>query len=125
MQILDIAIGVLFICVGVLGVVAPSRVLALGYSLATPSGLFAMGVVRVAIGAAIYHAAAYSHTPLPLRIFGAFVILGGIAMPILGVKRACIFLNWCASFNPLFLRAWALAVALVGAFLIYAVREME
>jgi uncharacterized membrane protein YwaF len=63
----------------------------------TPTGLYAIAVLRIAIGLVFVFAAPASRAPRTLRVFGLVVIIAGLMTPWFGVTRAQATLNWVAS----------------------------
>jgi len=88
----------------------------------TPTGLYAIAVLRIAIGLVFVFAAPASRAPRTLRVLGLVVIIAGLMTPWFGVTRAHATLNWVASAGPLLMRLDAVAGMALGGFLVYVFR---
>ena len=106
---------------GVIGLVNPATLLAIGQAVVTPVGLYVVAGVRLCIGAVLLLAASASRMPRTVRVAGAFVVLAGIATPICGVYRSRAVLDWLTLQGPGLMRADALLAMAVGIFILYAI----
>ena len=88
----------------------------------TPTGLYAIAVLRIAIGLVVVFAAPVSRAPRTLRVLGLVVIIAGLMTPWFGVTRARATLSWVASAGPLLMRLDACVGMAMGGFLVYAFR---
>ena len=88
----------------------------------TPTGLYAIAVLRIAIGLVFVFAAPASRAPRTVRVLGLFVIIAGLSTPWFGVARARAVLNWFASAGPLLMRLDAALGMALGGFLVYVFR---
>jgi len=88
----------------------------------TPTGLYAIAVLRIAIGLVFVFAAPASRAPRTLRVLGLVAIIAGLTTPWFGVTRARATLNWVASAGPLLMRLDACVGMAMGGFLVYAFR---
>ncbi len=79
---------------------------------------FCFGWLVIAL-ATIGLAAPKSRAPIALRIIGALILLGGLLTPFLGTHLAAIIMGWWSQ-GPGIIRAWAIAAAILGAFIVYA-----
>ncbi len=121
MQLLAMALGGIVGAMGLVGVAAPSVLLAFGRALQRPTALYIAAAIRVGFGAVLVRVAPRSRMPKPLRILGCLSILVGVLMPFLGVARFQALLAWWAAQGAPLLRLWSgVAVALAG-FIVYAV----
>lgn len=120
MRQLGIVIGALVVVAGAIGFAAPDMLLSLGRSLITARGLYAIAVLRIAIGLVFVAAAPSSRAPRTLRIVGVIVIIAGLTTPWFGVERARAVLDWEANAGPSFARIAAVVVMALGGSLVYA-----
>ena len=120
MKALAIGIGVLVITVGIIGLVHPTTLLAIGRTVLTPTGLYIIAGVRVCIGVVFWLAAAASRMPRTVRAAGAVIVLAGIATPFFGVDRSRAVLDWLTAQQGL-LRVDALLATALGVFMLYAI----
>src|SRR4249920_3901864 len=104
MRWLGLVIGALVILASAFSFAAPDLRLSLERSVMTPSGLYAIAALRIAIGLAFVLAAPASRAPRTLRVLGLIVIIAGLMTPWFGVARARAVLNWWASAGPLLMR---------------------
>ena len=122
MRWLGLAIGALVILVSALSFAVPDLRLALEESVLTPTGLYAIAVVRIAIGLVFVFAAPASRAPRTLRVLGCIVIIAGLSTPWFGVARARAVVDWLASVGPWSLRLAAVIGMAIGGFIVYVFR---
>jgi hypothetical protein len=109
------------IVVGVLGIVSPDSGTAIRRQyFATPVGIYAACVVRLAMGLVVILGAPASRAPKTLRALGAVMCIQVLSGVLLGPDRARAVLEWEATHNGL-LRAGAVVAAVAGGFLVFAV----
>ena len=124
MRILVWLVALLVIVVGVVGLVFPHTLMALRRQyVATPTGPYAVGAIRFAIGLLLILFAPASRTPRALRALGAVVCIQGlvqaVAWPFIGLERGREILEWEAA-HPALLRVGALTALAVGGFVAFA-----
>jgi len=122
MRLLGLVIGALVIVVSAIGFAVPDLKLALERSTMTSSGLYAIAVLRIAIGLVFVFAAPASRAPRTLRVLGLVVIIAGLTTPWFGVTRAQAILNWVASAGPWVMRLDACVGMATGGCLVYVFR---
>ena len=122
MRLLGLVIGALVILVSAISFAVPDLKISLERSAMTPTGLYAIAVLRIAIGLVFVCAAPASRTPRTLRVLGLVVIIAGLMTPWFGVTRAQATLNWVASAGPLLMRLDACVGMAMGGFLVYVFR---
>ena len=120
-KLLVMAFGIVIVCIGLVGMAVPSRVIEFGRSLHTARALYVIGAFRVAFGALLLWVAPVSRVPRTLRVIGAVIIVAGLLTPLFGIERTQHVIDWWASQQGLFLRAWGGIAVLSGSFLVYAV----
>jgi hypothetical protein len=91
-------------------------------SVISPVGLYAIAVVRIAIGLVFVLAAPLSRAPRTLRVLGLIVIIAGLMTPWFGVARAQAVLNWLANAGPSLMRLDAVVGLAIGGFLVHVFR---
>ena len=121
MTIVAAILSLLIAAVGVLGIVAPERLVAFGRAIQTPAGLYAAGAFRVVLGIALFLAAPDSRAPDVIRVFGVIIIVGGVATPLVGLERSRKILDWWTQKGSWFIRLWSLVALGFGLWLAYAV----
>ena len=113
--------GVLVATIGAWAVFDPAQLVAFGTRFTSPAGLWTAVGLRLAVGLLLWITAAASRTPIVLRVLAVLFILSGVSLPFLGVDRLQGIVDWGASLDAIALRGFGLAVALVGAFLVWSV----
>jgi hypothetical protein len=114
-------VALFIIVVGLVGIVAPDRLLTVGRQVVTPGGLYAIAVLRVGIGLVLMLVAPISRAPKTLRALGAVVIVAGLTTPLFGVDRARAIVDWEAAQGTALLRIGAGLVVVIGGFIAFAV----
>jgi hypothetical protein len=122
MRWLGIVIGALVILASAISFAVPDQRLSLERSVMTPTGLYAIAALRIAIGLVFVFAAPASRAPRTLRVLGLIVIMAGLSTPWFGVARARAVVNWLASAGPLLMRLDAVVGMALGGFLMYVFR---
>ena len=122
MRLLGLVIGALVILVSAISFAVPDLKLSLERSAMTPTGLYAIALLRIAIGLVFVCVAPASRAPRTLRVLGLVVIIAGLMTPWFGVTRAQATLNWVASAGPLLMRLDAVVGMAIGGFLVYVFR---
>ena len=124
MKALALLVALFVIVVGITGVIAPDRVMAIGRQLITPTGLYVIGALRVVIGLVLFLAAPASRAPKTLRVLGVLVVIAGLATPLFGVvfgiDRMRALLDRAAEGTP-FIRLGAALAIVLGAWLGFVV----
>jgi len=105
---------------GVLGIVAPSKLIEVVRKFENPTGLYVAAGLRLLFGVALFFAASMSRAPDALRVLGVIVIIAGVATPFFGLKRFRKLLDWWSSRGESFIRCWAAIALLFGLLLLYA-----
>lgn len=112
----------LFVAVlGAIGVVSPTRLLAVVRRFETSAGLYAAAGLRLVLGVALFLAAPTSRAPEAVRILGVLIFVSGLITPLFGLARFRRLLDWWSARGPAFMRAWAGLALIFGLWLAYAV----
>jgi len=122
MTLIALVVGWFMVVAGVVGIVAPGALLAVGRHFLTPFGLSAAAAIRIAIGIVLMQAASTSRSRSALRAVGFFVLLAGVITPFIGVERSRAMVEWWWAQGPAFMRAWGVVALAAGAFVVHAVR---
>jgi len=117
---LAMALGFVIAAVGALGIAAPSALFEVARSLQSPSALYVLAALRVALGAILIWAAPDSRAPRTLRIVGVLIIVAGVATPFFGVERSRAVFDWWSTQGTFFARAWPSTAVIFGLFVAYA-----
>lgn len=121
MRSLALLIALVAVVVGFVALIKPDVLLALGNRVVTPVGLYGIGAIRVAVGIVLVMVARQSRTPAALRAIGVLVVLAGLTLPILGVERTHVILDWEPMRSGAVLRLAGLAIVAFAAFLAFSV----
>jgi len=79
--------GVLIMGVGLMMAISPGTLVDFAESILSPGGLGFAAAMRVTLGILLWAASSASRTPKALKVFGVLFILGGLAIPFIGVDR--------------------------------------
>jgi hypothetical protein len=121
-RLLGLVIGALVTLGSAISFATPGLRLSLERSVITPTGLYAIAALRIAIGLVFVLAAPASRAPRTLRVLGLIVIIVGLTTPWFGVARARAVLDWFASAGPLLMRLDASVGMALGSLLLYVFR---
>ena len=119
MTFLARVVALFVLAVGVTGIIAPDRLFSVGSFVATPPGLLAVAVIRIAIGIVLIMSAPASRTPRVLQAVGAVVLLAGLVTPLFGVERTKAVLQWEVAQGMVWIRAGGAFAAAIGSFLMF------
>jgi hypothetical protein len=121
MRPLALLVALFIMVVGIVGVVAPDRLMAAGRYVITPVGLYAIAALRVGMGLVLMLVAPTSRAPKTLRAVGAVVLVAGLATPLFGVDRARAIADWGATQGTALLRGAGGLMLAIGSFIAFAV----
>ena len=119
MKVLLTGLGIIVILAGLLGLVAPNVLLSMGRSVITPAGIYIIAALRIGVGILFIYTARTSRMPRTVRVLGLAVVLAGIATPVFGMDRSLAVLGWWSGQSAFMLRAPALIMVGIGAFVVY------
>ena len=115
-------VAVFTIMVGIVGLISPdSGTTARRLYFATPVGLYAAGVVRLAMGLVVILYAHASRAPKTLLALGVLMCMQALAATLLGPDRARAVLEWETMQGTALLRVGAAVALAAGCFLAFAV----
>ena len=114
-----VALALLILGIGLVGVVAPGRLVAFTRFWQNPGALWLAAGIRVVLGVALYLVAPDTRAPLAFQAFGMLVVLAGVALPFLGRERIGRLIDWWAALPEAVIRGWALLVLLLGVLILY------
>ena len=107
------ALGI--IVIGVVGAVAPDRLIAIAQYVLTPVGLYAIAALRVVMGLVLILVAPVSRAPRALRIIGGVILVAGLATPVFGLDRSRAVADWAATQSTVLLRGVGGLIVAIGA----------
>ncbi len=120
MRVLGLAIGILMICLGAVGLFAPGVFVAGAEYMLTTNGLYLIATIRVLIGVVLLLGASASRLPKIMRVFGAIALISGISTPFIGVERAQAVFTWASGFGAAIIRVWVVVAMALGGIIIFA-----
>jgi hypothetical protein len=120
MKTLAFAIAVLMICLGLTGLAWPEGLVRIGHYSFTQMGLYAVAIIRIAIGLVLFLAAPASRAPKTLRVIGVLVCVAGVATALITIERAQALMDWWSGHGVGFIRIAAVLVVGIGSFIAYA-----
>ncbi len=120
MVLVALAMCALGAVLGVVGVANPEVLVSVVRVYETPTGLYAAAGIRLVFSVALFFAAPTSRAPRTLRILSAIGIVGGLAMPVVGVEGLQSRVEWYSALGPGFLRTHAVLTLGFSALLAYA-----
>ena len=120
MLIVALVISAFVIVLGLVGIVAPARILKIALWFQTPVGLYAASALRLVFGASLFLVAPGSREPHVLRVLGILIFVAGMVTPFIGVDRSRRLLDWWSARGPGFNRVMSAVGLAFGAFLIWA-----
>lgn len=112
MRPLALLFAVLTIVIGIVLIVAPDRMIALGPYAITPAGLYTIGALRVGMGLVLMAVATTSRAPRALRVLGVVLVVVGVMTPLVGVERVRGIADWGMAQGPAL--RWGVAAVLLG-----------
>ena len=115
------AFGCFVSALGILTLAAPETILeAMNFAL-TSVGLYVGAAMRIVFGSVLMGAARASRMPRTIGTLGALMILGGVALPFIGVDRIGVIVGWWSAQGPALMRTWAVVAVAFGALIVFAV----
>ena len=117
------AFAVLFISLGLWGLIAPAMLLAFISGWQTRGGLWAGAILRLLFGLAVWSVAARSRFPTTLQVLALIAVVAGVALPFIGLDRFNRIVAWWSRQPLRFTRAWAVFLIALGVFIVWAVAE--
>lgn len=121
MRWLALLFALLTIVIGIVLVIAPDRMIALGPYAITRAGLYTIGALRVGMGLVLMAVATTSRAPRALRVLGVVLVVGGVLTPLAGVERVRGIADWGMTQGPAL--RWGIAALMlgIGSFIAFAV----
>src|SRR5215470_15715859 len=119
--VLALCTSLLLLVQGLIGLAAPDVFAGVVRFMQTSPAIYAAAAVRAAVGIVLLRAASSSRLPIFLRIFGGFVLLGGLLTPVVGKQFAEVILDWWSSHGFALVRLFAAVSLALGLVTAYAV----
>lgn len=121
MNVAIAAFGLFVFAMGLLGVIQPTGLMSIvERPWQTPLGLYMAVIFRLALGLLLLAGASQTRFPWVVGSLGVVSLMAAVAIPLIGYERLRRFVAWWLERPPGFIRGWAIAACLFGAFLIYA-----
>ena len=112
--------GVFIVVMGLLMVVWPHWLPQFADSFLTPRGLGVAAGMRVTLGILLWAASGAARTPRTFKVLGVMFVIGGLAIPFIGLETLRSMVEWGVSQGEVFLRFDALVAVAMGAFFIWS-----
>jgi len=106
--------------VGLMMAISPGTLVDFAESILSPGGLGFAAAMRVTLGILLWAASSASRTPKALKVFGVLFILGGLAIPFIGVDRMRAMVDWGIVQGDGWMRMNSLIALAMGAFFVWA-----
>ena len=115
-----LAIGLLIVVQGLVGMVRPDAFLALVREFQYPPVIYFAAVLRVVFGLVLFFAAPAGRATTLLQVLGVFIVAGGLLTPYFGIYFAHLILGWWSDGGGVLVRGWAAFALVLGGFIVYA-----
>ena len=114
-----LAIGVLIVSQGIVGLLRPDAFLGLVREFQYPPVIYVAAIMRVVFGLVLYFAGPASRASTLLQVLGIFIVAGGLLTPYFGIYFAHLILGWWSDGHGM-VRWWAAFALVLGGFVVYA-----
>ena len=121
MTLLVLCISLIVLGFGVVGMLAPLRLIKYVLWFDNPRGLYAAAAFRIIFGLALIYIAKATQWPEFLQILGLFTLAAGFILLLLGLERFHKIVVWWCGQSVGMLRFWSSFALLLGGFLVYVV----
>ena len=121
MTLLVLSISLIVLGFGLVGIVAPLRLIKFVLWFDNPRGLYAAAAFRIIFGLALIYIAKATQWPEFLQILGIFTFTAGFILLLLGLERFHKIVVWWCGQSVGMLRFWSSFALLLGGFLVYVV----
>ncbi len=112
--------GMFIVAVSLFVVASPNTLPEFAETFLTPAGLGFAAAFRILLGLLLWAAADASRTPRAFRVLGVLFVIGGLAIPLIGVERMTSMVDWGKAQGDLFLRLDAVVGLTLGAFFVWS-----
>ena len=120
MKLLAFAIAILAMSFALTGLVRPDVIASMVRYSFSPTGLYVVAIVRLAIGVIFFLAASGSRAPRAMRVIGVMICVVGVALAWLTVERGDALSEWWSIHGLGFVRWGSVFAFGLGAFIAYA-----
>ena len=121
MVVTVVAVGLIIVLIGLIGLIAPSGLLGFAQRVAGSTTGFPMSiVVRAALGIVFLLAASSTRFPRAIGVVGVISLLAAFGLALIGHARMQRFMHQWSTWPLWFVRLSLLVVISFGAFLTYA-----
>ncbi len=111
--------GVLIMGIGLMMAISPGTLIDFAESILSPGGLGFAAAMRITLGLLLWAASGASRTPKTLKVFGVLFIIGGLAIPFIGVDRMRAMVDWGIVQGDGWMRVNSLIALAMGAFFVW------
>ncbi len=120
MKLLAFALGLIAMGFSLTGIARPDSMARLVRYAFSPSGLYVVAAVRVAIGVVFFLAASGSRAPRAMRVIGVMICGVSVALALATIGYGDELRDWWMTHGPAFVRWGSLFALALGAFVAYA-----
>lgn len=121
MTLIALVLSLTVAAFGVMGIIAPLRLLTMIQWFGNLTGLVAAVAFRASLGLSLIFSAHTSHFPEVIRLLGIVTLSAGLILPFIGIERLRRIIAWISSRESILVRLWAALTFCFGLFLSYAV----
>jgi hypothetical protein len=112
--------GVFIIGLGLTMAISPQTLIEFAESFISPGGLGVAAALRITLGVLLWAASDASRMPKTLKVFGVLFVVGGLAIPLIGVERMRAMVDWGIVQGDGWMRMNSLIAMAMGAFFVWA-----
>jgi hypothetical protein len=112
--------GALIIGMGLTMAISPNTLVEFAESFISPRGLGVAAALRITLGVLLWAASDASRMPKTLKAFGVLFIVGGLAIPLIGVERMRSMVDWGIVQGEGWMRTNSLIAVAMGAYFVWA-----
>jgi hypothetical protein len=114
-------VSIFIIGIGLLGLVAPARMVFFVSRWQSKTGLWAAFIVRLAFGISLWVVAPASRAPVILQVLAVVSVVSAFVLPLVGVSRFKSIVSWWSRQSPGFIRVWSAVAVVLGVFILWSV----
>lgn len=112
--------GLLMVVMGLRMFLSPETLPKMTELFLTPRGLGVAAGMRVTLGILLWAASNAARTPRTFKVLGVMFVIGGVAIPFIGLETLRSMVEWGVTQGDLLLRFDALVAVAMGAFFIWS-----
>jgi hypothetical protein len=121
MAAIVVIVGLIILGIGILVLISPASLKEVLRIFLAKQWWYFASVIRILVGILFILAASETGAPLFVLMVGILFILGGVALPLMGVARIERLTSWWLKRSDVTLRLWALFAFAFGAAILWSV----